>query len=326
MSIEWVKHALEDGPDDPLERFVYLAIGERVNKDDPLAEAWPSVADTMARTRLSKSTVLRCIKSMEKAGWMEVRKGHGPNNSSHYFLKKVPQRHLSNDEKVSHGHHSEDSKRCQSDPLKVSRRTRKGVCQTFPPHPHIGRTRNEPEVEPGAQPIPQTDYDSFPEGFDHMKYANAILERNSIPNVWSIRNALAEAIRAFSRWRDKIPLHLAAQEMERLMLAAEQRGETINQHWLGSDQKWKRDGGLNGTTQGHRGIGATGSAARVERSLSAWDRARAERDAARMPHLPKFRLTSDAEIEAEERNNYATWLTTSEQYKRENPWKGRVFA
>jgi hypothetical protein len=128
VSIEWVSYALDSGPEDPLDRFVFLAIGERVNKNALNGEAWPSVMDIIARTRLSRSTVLRSIKNLERAGWMDVRKGHGPSNSSHYFLKKVSDRHHSDDPKVSDRHHSDDPKvsdRHHSDDPKVSDRTQR---------------------------------------------------------------------------------------------------------------------------------------------------------------------------------------------------------
>ena len=156
MSVEWVRHSLEAGPEDPIERFVYLTIGERVNKDDNQGHAWCSSPDIMSRTKLSESTIRRAIARMESAGWLRVAKGIGKRNVSHYYLQKVPLRHLlEQPEKVSERHLNSglkgvavDVERCQPDGEKVSLCTSKGVTVTNPPHPLIGVTRTEPEVEP----------------------------------------------------------------------------------------------------------------------------------------------------------------------------------
>jgi hypothetical protein len=69
------------------------------------------------------------------------------------------------------------------------------------------------------------------------------------------------------------------------------------------------------------------SIARAERNRSAWERAFAKRDRSRaLPHPAKFRLTSDADLEAQERRDYATWSSMNETYKAQNPWMGRAFA
>ncbi len=130
-----MSHAWKQGPDDPMERYVYLAIADNANDE---GEAFPSLPTIAEKSKLSLSTIRRAIASMEDAGWLDVIRGRGAGNRSQYHLKKV------SEGKVSEGNLSERK-------LSVRRKkgiteTQKGVTETNPPDPLIGVTTNKPSV------------------------------------------------------------------------------------------------------------------------------------------------------------------------------------
>ena len=229
MSIELVKHALDNGPECSNDRFVYLAIGERVNQASVIGEAWPSITDIVARTRLSRSTVLRSIKNLESAGWMEVKKGSGRKNSSHYFLKKVPHRHYLDPEKVSDRHHSEDEKRClvdqercHADAEMVSHRRRNGVTQT----PEPEGTINEPEGEP-LRKIPQRNADIAA----HVVSVCQLPEEAFDLTVEAIQDIAVQGGCSGD-------LAFAAEVLKACIAEAKSREEVVDCSWLGS-YRWE---------------------------------------------------------------------------------------
>ena len=127
MSIAWISSAWKQGPADPIERYVYVAIGDNANDE---GEAFPSLPTIADKTRLSLSTIRRAIASMEDSGWLEVTRGLGAGNRSHYRLKKVSEGKVSQ-RKLSLGKVSVRRK-------KGVTQTQKGVTQKNPPNPLIG--------------------------------------------------------------------------------------------------------------------------------------------------------------------------------------------
>ena len=92
------------------------------------------------------------------------------------------------------------------------------------------------------------------------------------------------------------------------------------QRYLDDSEAWQH------VSETYQQPNPNGSAARAERCRATWDRERIRPDSERGVPVPLQHITSPADAEAEERNNYTMWLSTSEQYRSENPWRGRVFA
>jgi len=92
------------------------------------------------------------------------------------------------------------------------------------------------------------------------------------------------------------------------------------QRYLDDSEAWQH------VSETYQQPNPNGSAVRAERCRATWDRERIRRDSERGVPVPLQHITSPADAEAEERNNYTMWLSTSEQYRSENPWRGRVFA
>lgn len=66
-------------------RLTLLAIADRCN--DEGEDAWPSIASLMAKTRLSESTVRRCIQSLAKSKELDVELKAGPNGTNKYRIR-----------------------------------------------------------------------------------------------------------------------------------------------------------------------------------------------------------------------------------------------
>jgi hypothetical protein len=125
----------------------------------------------------------------------------------------------------------------------------------------------------GAPPEPKEreyDSDEIPEGLSTLQYAFGILESCCIPDTFKLREVVAKTIESLARL-EKLEIHRAAETLERRIKAAQDAGETVSTFWF-TDSKWR---GSSGANNGNRGA----AVGRVERSLSAWDRAIAERKA-----------------------------------------------
>jgi hypothetical protein len=152
MSIAWMTYAWKSGPPDLVQRYIYLCIADWANDE---GHAYPSLPAIAEKTCASLSTVRRAISAMEETGWLEVDRGVGAGNRSQYYLKRVSERHLSESQPDPQSDTEKGvratplQKRCQRDTLvkKVSERRKKGVRETTPPHPLIGRTVIEPSVK-----------------------------------------------------------------------------------------------------------------------------------------------------------------------------------
>jgi DNA-binding transcriptional regulator YhcF (GntR family) len=140
MSIRWLSEVWNNGPENPLERYVLLKLADNANDD---GYCFPSLDEICAKTKLSSSTVRRFIKALERDGWIEVNRGRGAGHRSQYqLLGKRSEGKLSH-RKVSHEKVSDRSE-------KGVTQTKKGIRQTNPPHPLIGVTvtnRQEPSAE-----------------------------------------------------------------------------------------------------------------------------------------------------------------------------------
>lgn len=72
----WVwQHSLAEGND----RLVALAIADRANDDGE--DCWPNMETLCRKTRLSRSTVSRCVRSLEDLGELRVDRELGKKNS-----------------------------------------------------------------------------------------------------------------------------------------------------------------------------------------------------------------------------------------------------
>ena len=159
----------KSGPDDPQQRYVLLKLADNANQD---GRCWPSLAEIAMTTRLSESTVRRCVNGLEKGGWLEVNRGLGRSKNSQYTLI----------EKVSGSNHLEE----KVSQRKVSHRLIKGVTQTEkgvslkkPPTPPLveepSRTTNEPSqgeltlLSPLAPPEPKLRPEEFANTWNRLR-------------------------------------------------------------------------------------------------------------------------------------------------------------
>lgn len=159
----------KSGPDDPQQRYVLLKLADNANQD---GRCWPSLAEIAMTTRLSESTVRRCVNGLEKGGWLEVNRGLGRSKNSQYTLI----------EKVSGSNHLKE----KVSQRKVSHRLIKGVTQTEkgvslkkPPTPPLveepSRTTNEPSqgeltlLSPLAPPEPKLRPEEFANTWNRLR-------------------------------------------------------------------------------------------------------------------------------------------------------------
>jgi hypothetical protein len=286
------------GPQERNQRFILLAIADAADEN---GYCWPSIKTLARQTLFSERYVIDAIQQLETEGWMRVarRAVHGRYTAYTIDLEKL--------EALRDEQRAEDKRRrsgAKSSPEITPKGDGSGAQsspenstspeQSSPDRSISGEIHNTSEVnfdalsgEIRSMPIlknhhepslkgepPQTD-DSFPEGLSELQYATAIMERRFLAGGFRMRSLIAETIRLLGKM-DNLALHRAGELLEQRITAAQNKNETINSFWF-EDQKWKQDGGLNGTTQGHRSVGATGSAARADRNRSAWDRAIARR-------------------------------------------------
>ena len=157
MSVHWMSWVWQFGPLDPQQRYVLLKLADNANQD---GKCWPSLSNISLTTRLSESTVRRCVTSLEKGGWLEVNRGLGRNNNSQYTLVEKVSGCNPLPEKVSE--------------RKVSHRPIKGVTVTAPLHP----LKEEPSRTP-KEKVP----DSLPEWLDPILWTGWVDMRKRMRNA-----------------------------------------------------------------------------------------------------------------------------------------------
>lgn len=162
MSIHWSSWGWDNGPLDPIDRYIFIKLADNADQD---GHCYPSMPEIVNRTRFSESTVRRAIKNLERDGYLTVKHGQGKGHRSQYqLIKKVSIGKLSSrqdvlkkaPQKVSHGNLSNGN----LSNGKLSNRPSKGVTQTNPPDPLIGvtvinRQKNPPVVPPQAGGPPE---------------------------------------------------------------------------------------------------------------------------------------------------------------------------
>lgn len=86
MSIKLMSAVFENGPANSSERFVLLALA---NYADVNGKCWPAYATLAHNTGLSRPTVMRCVKSLTKQGYLKTvgrRRVTGEQASNYYWI------------------------------------------------------------------------------------------------------------------------------------------------------------------------------------------------------------------------------------------------
>jgi len=241
VSIHWISYAWKAGPEDPNARYVYLALADNANDE---GFAFPSLTLLCEKTKLSESTVRRCIANLEVDGWLEVKRGVGKGKRSEYTLKKVSERNLLLGAKGV----TVTEKRCQCDSEKASQRQVKGVTVTNPPHPLIGVTVIEPSLNHQGEPSCSQEvrtasigrnapaYEKAMPG-EEMQAAAWLFDELGVPSDYQTRDLAAQGIRLQAReWGG---ISRAAERILETAKTAKGNGET---RW----RFWFQDGGYLG--------------------------------------------------------------------------------
>jgi DNA-binding MarR family transcriptional regulator len=229
-----MSYAFKAGPPDSNARYVYLAIADYANE---VGFAFPSLEALIAKTRLSKSTVRRCIANLEADGWLEVKRGVGKGKRSEYTLKEISKRaFLPNTKGVT-----ASEKRCQCDNEKESQRQAKGVTATKPPYPLIGVTVIEPPLNHQGEPSCSQGVETASTGHNTPRYESAVPGEEMQAAIWlfnklgapsdhQTRDLAAQAIRIQAReWSG---IQQAAQKILEAAKAAKSAGETRWRFWF----------------------------------------------------------------------------------------------
>jgi hypothetical protein len=243
MSIHWISYAWKEGPTEPNARYVYLAIADNADIE---GFAFPSLLALCKKTRLSESTVRRCVASLETDGWLEVKRGVGKGKRSEYTLKKVSKSILL--QSISGAAMTDE--RCQRDGEKTSQRKEKGVTVTTPPHPFIGVTVTEPPLNHQGEPSYSHGVNAAFIGHNATTYENAkpgaemeaavwLFDELGFPSDYQTRDLAAQAIRIQAReWGG---ITQAAERILETAKTAKSNGET---RW----RFWFQDAGYLGTS------------------------------------------------------------------------------
>lgn len=86
MSLQWTRYAYsEEGPSNPTDRWVLVAIISFADKDDDCS--WPSIPSIVQRSRLSERKVRDSIRALERDGYLSVLVGGGRSPSLYTFHK-----------------------------------------------------------------------------------------------------------------------------------------------------------------------------------------------------------------------------------------------
>ena len=332
------------GPIDRGQRSVLTAIADIA--DDQTGYGWPSVQTIANKTLFSTRYVIETISALEHDRWMKVehravrgrytaytidvdkletlriaqkqlekqyekefgKKRTALNVSSERYeldLGTLHQSHmnsvhLSSEQgvEVSHEQSSPDTPKSHVNPVHVTSKSQVNSAQS---------QVNSAQSQVNSDASPNKKYDSsvrtitegerpsdFPEGLSVQQYVTGIFELRGVVAGFGVRDLAAQAIKAIAR-ASSIELHLAAVEFDQRVATALDGGEEINNFWF-TDGKWKGD---QARQRGHRSP---------------------------LRDVPQFTPTNQADADADERESYTRWLSMSERFKRENPWKGRVFA
>ena len=234
MSIHWISHAWKAGPEDSNARYVYLAIADNANDE---GFAFPSLTFLRDKTKLSESTVRRCIANLEANGWLEVKRGVGKGKRSEYTLKKVSESGLLPSTKGV----TVAEKRCQCDSEKASQRQAKGVAVTNPPHPLIGVTVIEPSLNHQGEPLCSQEVRTANTARNtptngkamtgaEMQAAIWLFDELDSPSDYQTRDLAAQAIRMQAReWGG---ISQAAERILETAKTAKANGETRWRFWF----------------------------------------------------------------------------------------------
>ena len=193
MSIRLIVDVWDFGPEDPIDAATLAILGNFANEKGLCC--YPSVETVSRMTRRSIRTTQRSIGQLANEGWIKVVRGNGRKNLSSYIINvdRLKERATKGEKTIPKGCQADtlsdeqneqiddakgrqavtllpDTERVTPTAEKGDSHDRKGVSRDIP----IENPKNQDRTGGDA---PQSD-DSFPEGFDHMKYANAILERN----------------------------------------------------------------------------------------------------------------------------------------------------
>lgn len=103
----------------------------------------------------------------------------------------------------------------------------------------------QPSPTKAAPPAP--DAEGFLEGLSELQYATGILERCAIVDTFRLKDATAKTIVILAK-EGACRKHIAAEVLEKRIVAAQARGDTINAFWF-EDSKWKETEGNNGTNR-----------------------------------------------------------------------------
>lgn len=112
---------------------------------------------------------------------------------------------------------------------------------------------------PVPESVPESGAESFPEGLPPGVYAVGILEHCCLPVTPYLLRTCASAIAPLGKL-EKIPPHEAGELLEKRILAAQARGDTIDAFWF-QDSKWKGE---------HAGTQGNSAKARVERNVNSF--------------------------------------------------------
>lgn len=164
----------ENGPEDSNDRYVLLKLADNANQE---GQCYPSMTEISRATRLSESTVRRCLNNLEKGGWLTAFKGIGRGKHSQYvLLKKV------SEEKVSQRKVSE--RKVSFGPIKGVTQTLKGVSLTEPPHPLKGVTVKNHQEPSGEFTLSAPDSKpTLPEWLNTDSWKGFVEMRSKMPRV-----------------------------------------------------------------------------------------------------------------------------------------------
>ncbi len=158
----WTDAVWNEGPEDPIERYVLLRIADRADRS---GFCFPSLASIASDTRLSESTIKRALRRLATEGWITFTPGSGRGKRSHYqLLKKGSERTPSESDKGIHTEPLSATKRSpertpsndMADDERGSHGSQKGVTvngkgvtEENPPYnPPVGEPSKNPQRTP----------------------------------------------------------------------------------------------------------------------------------------------------------------------------------
>lgn len=85
MSIKVMSWVWDEGPREPTERFLLLALADIA---DDAGKCWPAVGTVAARCCMSERNARRIIRKLEDGGWLETQAQAGRNHTNVYHIRK----------------------------------------------------------------------------------------------------------------------------------------------------------------------------------------------------------------------------------------------